>query len=212
MTPDVLFPVRALSVWCSGGNTSRRSNRPSRQDNSTSGRPSRSPSLRPSRRSSRSSGPRTGSSTPSPPSLVPSRCSPIRRYTHRIAIGNERLLDSENGSVRFRYRDYAHGNKVKVMRLAVVLSIPPPCALQGLHADPALWPPRQSPSYRASGRLSGRLRCAYSSACRTTVEAFLSRVLRTDVNPTVVKDGCVRFRAFPPLPRATGPPFLRWAA
>ncbi len=34
-----------------------------------------------------------------------------------IAISNERLLGCENGEVRFRYRDYAHGNKVKVMRL-----------------------------------------------------------------------------------------------
>jgi putative transposase len=41
----------------------------------------------------------------------------LGRYIHRIAIANERLLDSDNGSVRLRYRDYAHGNKVKVMRL-----------------------------------------------------------------------------------------------
>ncbi len=38
---------------------------------------------------------------------------------------------------------------------------------QELHADPPLWPPRQSPSCRASGRLSGRPRCPYSGACRT---------------------------------------------
>jgi Putative transposase/Transposase zinc-binding domain len=39
----------------------------------------------------------------------------LGRYTHRIAIGNERLLACENGEVRFRWRDYAHGNKVKLV-------------------------------------------------------------------------------------------------
>ena len=50
----------------------------------------------------------------------------LGRYTHRIAIGNERLLDDENGEVRFRWRDYAHGNKVKVMRLPAALDAPTP--------------------------------------------------------------------------------------
>jgi putative transposase len=93
----------------------------------------------------------------------------LGRYTHRIAIGNDRLPGCENGQVRFRYRDYAHRNKTKVMRLPAeefirrsLLHVPP-----GLHADPALWPTRQSPSYRAPRRLPGRPRCAYSGACRT---------------------------------------------
>ena len=46
-------------------------------------------------------------------------------------------------------------------------SVSPPCPPQGLHADPALWPPRQSPPHRAPGRLPGRARCADASACRT---------------------------------------------
>ena len=41
----------------------------------------------------------------------------LGRYTHRIAISHERLLDLEDDTVRFRYRDYARGNRVKVMRL-----------------------------------------------------------------------------------------------
>ena len=41
----------------------------------------------------------------------------LRHYTHRIVIGNERLLGCENDEVRFRWRDYAHGNKTKVMRI-----------------------------------------------------------------------------------------------
>jgi hypothetical protein len=42
----------------------------------------------------------------------------LARYTHRVAISNSRLLDYENGFVRFRYKDYAHGNRKRVMRLS----------------------------------------------------------------------------------------------
>jgi hypothetical protein len=41
----------------------------------------------------------------------------LGRYTHRIALSNHRLLSVNATEVRFRYRDYAHGNKMKVMRL-----------------------------------------------------------------------------------------------
>lgn len=43
----------------------------------------------------------------------------LGRYVQRVAICNERLLDLEDGQVRFRYRDRAHGNRRKVMRLPV---------------------------------------------------------------------------------------------
>ena len=42
----------------------------------------------------------------------------LGRYTHRVAISNERILGMEGGVVRFRMRDSAHGNRKKVMRLA----------------------------------------------------------------------------------------------
>jgi hypothetical protein len=41
----------------------------------------------------------------------------LARYTHRVAISNARLLDFEDGMVRFRYKDYAHGNRERVMTL-----------------------------------------------------------------------------------------------
>jgi len=41
----------------------------------------------------------------------------LGRYTHRVAIGNHRLLSFDGDMVRFRWRDYAHGNKHKVMAL-----------------------------------------------------------------------------------------------
>jgi hypothetical protein len=41
----------------------------------------------------------------------------LGRYTHRTAIGNQRLVSLESGMVRFRWRDRAHGNVVRVMAL-----------------------------------------------------------------------------------------------
>jgi hypothetical protein len=40
-------------------------------------------------------------------------------YTHRVAISNDRLVALADGHVRFRWRDYADGDRVKVMALAV---------------------------------------------------------------------------------------------
>jgi hypothetical protein len=44
----------------------------------------------------------------------------LGRYTHRTAISNERLLCAEDGWVRFRYKDYAHRERRKVMQLEAV--------------------------------------------------------------------------------------------
>jgi len=41
----------------------------------------------------------------------------LGRYTHRIAISNHRLLDFDGERVAFRWRDYAHGNKQRIMTL-----------------------------------------------------------------------------------------------
>jgi hypothetical protein len=43
----------------------------------------------------------------------------LGRYTHRIAISNNRILTSEDGTVTFRFRDYADGNTQKIMSLKV---------------------------------------------------------------------------------------------
>ena len=41
----------------------------------------------------------------------------LGRYSHKSAIANHRLVDFNGEQVRFRWRDYAHGNKIKVMCL-----------------------------------------------------------------------------------------------
>ena len=142
----------------------------------------------------------------------------LGRYTHQIAISNERLLDCENGEVRFRYRDYAHGNKVKVMRLPAEEFI----RRFLLHVLP-----KGFMRIRHYGLLANRYRTQHLAACRTaldaptpppreaeTVEVFLDRVLGTEANrcPHCGQGRLRPIRALPPLPRATGPPLLRWAA
>lgn len=42
----------------------------------------------------------------------------LGRYTHRVAIANSRLIDDIDGNVRFRWKDYRHHDKQKVMTLA----------------------------------------------------------------------------------------------
>lgn len=41
----------------------------------------------------------------------------VSRYTHRIAISNRRILSFTNNGVTFEWRDYADGNRKKVMTL-----------------------------------------------------------------------------------------------
>ena len=44
----------------------------------------------------------------------------LARYTHRVAISNGRLLSFDGNEVRFRYKDYAHGNRKRVMILTAL--------------------------------------------------------------------------------------------
>jgi hypothetical protein len=41
----------------------------------------------------------------------------VGRYTHRVAIANNRIVDIEDGKVRFRWKDYRNENRQKVMTL-----------------------------------------------------------------------------------------------
>jgi hypothetical protein len=41
----------------------------------------------------------------------------VGRYTHRVAISNNRLLDIDNDQVRFQWKDYRGGDQVKTMTL-----------------------------------------------------------------------------------------------
>ena len=41
----------------------------------------------------------------------------VGRYTHRVAISNNRLLSMDDGKARFRWKDYRDGNRQKTMTL-----------------------------------------------------------------------------------------------
>jgi hypothetical protein len=42
----------------------------------------------------------------------------VGRYTHRVAISNNRLLDIEGDQVQFKWKDYRHGDHIKTMNLS----------------------------------------------------------------------------------------------
>ena len=42
----------------------------------------------------------------------------LGRYTHRVAIANSRLVSLANAEVAFRWKDYRHHGKTKLMTLA----------------------------------------------------------------------------------------------
>lgn len=42
----------------------------------------------------------------------------LARYTHRVAISNHRIVNFADNKVTFRWKDYAHGSKQKVMTIA----------------------------------------------------------------------------------------------
>jgi len=44
----------------------------------------------------------------------------LARYTHRVAISNRRLLSMDDGRVTFEWKDYADGNKTRIMTLDAV--------------------------------------------------------------------------------------------
>ena len=41
----------------------------------------------------------------------------LGRYTHRVAISNNRIIKEENGEITFKYRDYKDNKKIKEMTL-----------------------------------------------------------------------------------------------
>ncbi len=43
----------------------------------------------------------------------------LGRYTHRVAIGNSRIISFDGASVSFKLKDYKDGSKAKVMSLTI---------------------------------------------------------------------------------------------
>ena len=142
----------------------------------------------------------------------------LGRYTHRVAIANHRLVSFENGGVRFRWRDYAHGNKTKVMALSAEEFL----RRFLLHTLPAGFV-----KIRHYGLLGNRCRHEKVTRCRAllgqpgpepsepeSVEAMMLRLTGIDIQRCpACTQGRLRVIAvlvpmptYPPHPKATGPP------
>ena len=143
----------------------------------------------------------------------------LGRYTHRVAISHERLLDLNDGTVRFRYRDYARGNLLHVvppglMRIRHVGLLANRCRtgapgpLPGAARPPEPPPGEPEPVQAAMLRLTGIgiQRCPYCA------EGHLQRIVlvvplraappysESDRTPTALMTTITR-RSPRPLPR-----------
>jgi hypothetical protein len=94
----------------------------------------------------------------------------LSRYTHRVALTNNRLLGSRNGIVRLRWRDYAHGGKKKVLQLS---------ATDLLRRFVLHVLPRGFQRVRHYGLLGNRHKTSKLAACR---RYFGTETPRTDPN------------------------------
>ena len=103
----------------------------------------------------------------------------LARYTHRVAISNHRLVSFTDGDVTFRWRDYAHANKCRLMTLT---------AHEFLRRFLLHTLPRGFVRIRFFGFLASRRRAALSPLCQ--------QLLNT--NP--------RTRSPTPPPTQAGPP------
>ena len=137
----------------------------------------------------------------------------LSRYTRKTAIGNERLVDEQDGQVRFRYRDYAHGNTTKVLGLE-----PEECIRRFLlHILP-----KRFVRIRGYGLLANRDRRKHLQKARAalgqfeempsapqveSVEAFMLRVAGIDIR-LCPRCGKGRMCEVAILPPTRGPPAI----
>ena len=85
----------------------------------------------------------------------------LARYTHRVAISNHRLADFKDGKVTFRWKDYAHGNKRRLMTVT---------AEEFLRRFLLHTLPRGFVRIRFFGFLANRQRAGLLTLCRQTLE------------------------------------------
>ncbi len=133
----------------------------------------------------------------------------LGRYTHRTAIGNQRLVAMDDDQVKFRWRDRAHANQVRVMALPAEAFI---------HRFLLHVLPKGFQRIRHYGLLANRHKAACLATARAalglpvpeprvkeSVEDFAWRVLGVDIQRCPVC-GEGRMRLAATLPRSRGPP------
>lgn len=85
----------------------------------------------------------------------------LGRYTHRVALSNDRLVDHRDGHVSFQWKDYADHDRQKVMTLDVD---------EFLRRFLLHIVPRGFMRIRHFGLLANRTRCATLSHCRQLLD------------------------------------------
>jgi len=86
----------------------------------------------------------------------------LARYTHRVAISNHRLVEVTDTHVSFRWKDYAHHSKRRIMSLSHE---------EFLRRFLQHVLPRGFPRIRYFGFLANRRRSAWLPLCRTLLAA-----------------------------------------
>ena len=106
----------------------------------------------------------------------------LGRYTHRIAIGNERIVSISEGHVSFRYRDRRRGKQglpPHRHRLGVRMAFPTACLAQALRPPAPLWALRQRSAQRQARRCPSQTR----SASHRSTPPRSCRVLAAALSP-----------------------------
>jgi Putative transposase/Transposase zinc-binding domain len=86
----------------------------------------------------------------------------LARYTHRVAISNHRLVNFADGKVTFRWKDYAHGRRTRLMTLSTE---------EFLRRFLLHWLPRGFVRIRFFGFLANRRRASLLPVCRRLLAA-----------------------------------------
>ena len=99
----------------------------------------------------------------------------LARYTHRVAIANSRIVAMQNGTVSFRWKDYAHGSRHRTMTLD---------GSEFLRRFLQHVLPKGFVRIRSYGLLANGVRETRLAACR----AALNMVTETEESPDAVLD------------------------
>src|SRR6266851_954462 len=102
----------------------------------------------------------------------------LARYTHRVAISNHRIVNFADGRVTFRWKDYAHKSKQRLMTVT---------AEEFLRRFLLHSLPRGFVRIRFCGFLANRRRGKWLSLCHRLLKAS---PLRTSTNPTASESKC----------------------
>ena len=115
----------------------------------------------------------------------------LARYTHRVAISNHRIVNFADGKVTFRWKDYAHKNKQRLMTVT---------AEEFLRRFLLHTLPRGFVRIRFCGFLANRRRGELLPVCRQLLQAARCRRTqqhRTLPSPVLPAPGSARIAAEP---------------